>query len=442
MEQLSDLLRHMQQDLREPQPENTGFRQITWTLTLSEPSELLSWLATQPAYPQFYWQHRQENEEAAVCGQVCGFHHIQEAERFLLQHNCDRHVRIWGLNAFNQSLHDESSRVSPSYLFLPRVELLRQDMTLSLSINLFSETSLQQDADEAAAFIKFLLPMCPLPPLQADVSTVQHQPDRQNWIALLQRALRDITSGVMEKVVLARATTLTLKQPLQATTFMAASRAANHHCFHFMLAHDARQAFLGSSPERLYRRDGTQLETEALAGTAASDRDDKKAAAFAHWLMKDTKNQCENMLVVDDICQRLQQSALSLDVTPPEVVRLRKVQHLRRTIQATLKQPSDTACLDDLQPTAAVAGLPRHIARQFIAENEPFERRWYAGSAGYLSRQQAEFCVALRSAEINDNILTLYAGAGIVAGSDPEQEWQELENKAAGLKSLLDGDMS
>ncbi|MFJ5362548.1 isochorismate synthase MenF [Pectobacterium sp. CHL-2024] len=438
MKQLSDLLQHLQQDLREPQPERAGFRQITRSLTLSDASELLPWLATQPVYPQFYWQHRQDREEAAVCGNVCGFHHIQDAEAFLVQQQCDPDVRIWGLNAFNQT--KEGGASSPSYLFLPRAELRRQDDTLSLTINLFSDTSLQQDAIEASAFINLLLPPAPQPLLHAEVQSVGHQPERQGWIDLLQRALHDINTGLMEKVVLARATTLTLTQPLQATTFMAASRAANHHCFHFMLAHDARHAFLGSSPERLYRRRGSELETEALAGTVASDA--RKATELADWLMNDTKNQCENMLVVDDICQRLQQSALSLDVMPPEIVRLRKVQHLRRTIHATLHTASDSACLNALQPTAAVAGLPRQEARRFIAEHEPFERGWYAGSAGYLSRQQSEFSVALRSAEVRDHVLTLYAGAGIVAGSDPEQEWQELENKAAGLRSLLDGDMS
>ncbi|WP_370463321.1 isochorismate synthase MenF [Pectobacterium sp. CFBP8739] len=440
MKQLSDLLRHLQQDLREPQPERAGFRQITRSLTLSDASELLPWLATQPVYPQFYWQHRQDREEAAVCGNVCGFHHIQDAEAFLVQQQCDPNVRIWGLNAFNQI--KESGTYSSGYLFLPRAELRRQDDTLSLSINLFSDTSLQQDAAEASAFINLLLPSASSLALHAEVQSVGHQPERQGWIDLLQLALHDINAGLMEKVVLARATTLTLTQPLQATTFMAASRAANHHCFHFMLAHDARHAFLGSSPERLYRRRGSELETEALAGTVTSDRDAHKAAELADWLMNDTKNQCENMLVVDDICQRLQQSALSLDVMPPEIVRLRKVQHLRRTIHATLRTASDSACLSALQPTAAVAGLPRQEARRFIAEHEPFERGWYAGSAGYLSRQQSEFSVALRSAEVRDHILTLYAGAGIVAGSDPEQEWQELENKAAGLRSLLDGDMS
>ncbi|MBO9932848.1 hypothetical protein J7393_21840, partial [Xanthomonas phaseoli pv. dieffenbachiae] len=141
MKQLSDLLQHLQQDLREPQPERAGFRQITRSLTLSDASELLPWLATQPVYPQFYWQHRQDREEAAVCGNVCGFHHIQDAEAFLVQQQCDPDVRIWGLNAFNQT--KEGGAPSSGYLFLPRAELRRQDDTLSLSINLFSDTSLQ-----------------------------------------------------------------------------------------------------------------------------------------------------------------------------------------------------------------------------------------------------------------------------------------------------------
>jgi menaquinone-specific isochorismate synthase len=113
------------------------------------------------------------------------------------------------------------------------------------------------------------------------------------------------------------------------------------------------------------------------------------------------------------------------------------VQHLRRCIWTELKHADDEQCLHVLQPTAAVAGLPRQAARAFIQNVEPFDREWYAGSAGYLSPEQSEFCVALRSARVQGAALRLYAGAGIVSGSDPEQEWQEIENKAAGLRSLL-----
>lgn len=81
--------------------------------------------------------------------------------------------------------------------------------------------------------------------------------------------------------------------------------------------------------------------------------------------------------------------------------------------------------------TAARGGAP------FIAEHEPFEREWYAGSAGYLSMEQSEFCVSLRSARLKDETIRIYAGAGLVAGSQAALEWQEIENKAAALLTLL-----
>lgn len=446
VKQLSHLLRRMQQVLREPQPALPGSRQLVVSLSMdvalaeeSEPS-LLPWLATQPVYPQFYWQHRQEPEEAAVCGVVRGFRHIRDAEDFFQHYRSAPDVRVWGLNGFERTAGEEGE--SADYLFLPRVEVMRQGDRLSLKVNLFSEDSLQADADEAAAFIKFLLPAHPIAPLTSRIVAQEHQPSREGWVSMLEQALASIAADEMEKVVLARCTTLTLSQPLRPASMMAASRAANHRCFHFMLAHNAEQAFMGSSPERLYLRQGTTLNTEALAGTVASDDDDCTAETLAQWLMNDRKNQCENQFVVDDISQRLQQSTATLDVMPAEVIRLRKVQHLRRAIRATLHQASDTTCLNDLQPTAAVAGLPRQAARAFIRQVEPFTRGWYAGSAGYLSLAQAEFCVALRSAEINGDKINLYSGAGILPGSDPEQEWVELDNKAAGLKTLFDGEVS
>ena len=225
--------------------------------------------------------------------------------------------------------------------------------------------------------------------------------------------------------------------PVNAAAMMAASRRLNLNCYHFYMAFDGENAFLGSSPERLWRRRDKALRTEALAGTVANHPDDKQAQQLGEWLMADDKNQRENMLVVEDICQRLQADTQTLDVLPPQVLRLRKVQHLRRCIWTSLNKADDVICLHQLQPTAAVAGLPRDLARQFIARHEPFTREWYAGSAGYLSLQQSEFCVSLRSAKISGNIVRLYAGAGIVRGSDPEQEWQEIDNKAAGLRTLL-----
>lgn len=401
---------------------------------------LLSWLAAQPHYPQFYWQHRDEDEEVAVCGQLKCFNCLAQAHQFLsaLQENDPQNndIRIWGLNAWDTVIPGriDNQKGDNAYLFLPRIEIRREQQNIAIYINILGE----EDKQTALDFLQTIQPCVEIAPLSVNVVSAHHSLTQSQWNDYLTLALNEIKQGHFEKVVPARATCLSLDKPLNAIPFMKASRDVNHHCYHYMLAFSACDAFVGSSPERLYKRDNALFYTEALAGTVASAEDDKQAQQLANWLMNDKKNQHENLVVVDDICQRLQGGVEGVDVSPADVIRLRKVQHLRRYIHGKLIHADDTDCLQRLQPTAAVCGLPRSCARDFIRQNEPFERRWYAGSAGYVGLSQAEFAVSLRCGELRDNTLTLYAGAGVVAGSDPLQEWIEIENKAAGLRTLLE----
>ena len=421
---LESLMRHLSQEM----PAAPGIRIYDIPFPLNDAFDALGWLASQPVWPQFYWQQRNGDEEAAVLGAVAAFSSLESAQQFLHQHDNHPDLRIWGLNAF------EPQRGN---LLLPRLEWRRCAGVASLRLHLYSDVSLREDAAQAVAFISSLANVKPLPALRLRLTGEQNWPDKTGWIDLIKLATQTINGEQLDKVVLARATDLQFSQPVNAAAVMASSRRLNLNCYHFFMAFSADSAFLGSSPERLYRRRDTALRTEALAGTVANHPEDHRAWQLGEWLMKDDKNQRENMLVVEDICQRLQGCTQTLDVLPPQVLRLRKVQHLRRCIWTELNQADDTLCLMQLQPTAAVAGIPRELAREFIQQNEPFEREWYAGSAGYLSRRQSEFCVSLRSAKISANVVRLYAGAGIVRGSDPEQEWQEIDNKAAGLRTLL-----
>lgn len=421
---LESLMRHLSQEM----PAAPGIRIYDIPFPLNDAFDALGWLASQPVWPQFYWQQRNGDEEAAVLGAVAAFSSLESAQQFLHQHDNHPDLRIWGLNAF------EPQRGN---LLLPRLEWRRCAGVASLRLHLYSDVSLREDAAQAIAFISSLAPVKPLPALRLNLTGEQHWPEKAGWIDLIKLATQTIAGEGLDKVVLARATDLQFSQSVNAAAVMASSRRLNLNCYHFFMAFSADTAFLGSSPERLYRRRDTALRTEALAGTVANHPEDHRAWQLGDWLMKDDKNQRENMLVVEDICQRLQGCTQTLDVLPPQVLRLRKVQHLRRCIWTELNQADDMLCLMQLQPTAAVAGIPRELAREFIQQNEPFEREWYAGSAGYLSLRQSEFCVSLRSAKISANVVRLYAGAGIVRGSDPEQEWQEIDNKAAGLRTLL-----
>ncbi len=422
---LENLLRHLSQEI----PATPGIRVIDIPFPLKDAFDALSWLASQQTYPQFYWQQRNGDEEAAVLGAITRFTSLDQAQRFLRQHPEHADLRIWGLNAFDPSQGN---------LLLPRLEWRRCGGKATLRLTLFSESSLQHDAIKAKEFIAALVSIKPLPGLHFN-HHARTTLAGQNGLDAINRTgnenhRRRVSST--KWFLLGQLTCISQVRSI-AAAMMAASRRLNLNCYHFYMAFDGENAFLGSSPERLWRRRDNALRTEALAGTVANHPDDKQAQHLGEWLMADDKNQRENMLVVEDICQRLQADTQTLDVLPPQVLRLRKVQHLRRCIWTSLNKADDVICLHQLQPTAAVAGLPRDLARQFIARHEPFTREWYAGSAGYLSLQQSEFCVSLRSAKISGNVVRLYAGAGIVRGSDPEQEWQEIDNKAAGLRTLL-----
>lgn len=427
MNSVATAWQHMQQKLTKEFANAPGFQAFSVALDLSEESDPLGWLTGQTLYPQFYWQHRDGNEEIAALGEVKRFLTFEEAQAFC-QYEAMPSVRIWGLNAFD---------LSQSYLFLPRFEWRRVGGEAVLWLYLYSETSLQDDASQAQQLIEQLLPETAIPSLNLNLLSETHYPVLSDWCSLIEQAIQAIDHAVLDKVVLARASELVFSSAVSVAGFMAASRRINLHCYHFLMRLSAAEAFLGSSPECLWQRVHLRLYTEALAGTVANHVEDSRAKALAEWLLKDDKNQRENMLVLEDICQRLQSVVNQLDVLPPQIIRLRNVQHLQRGIYASLKNPDDGVCLKQLQPTAAVAGLPRERARKFIALHEPCEREWYAGSAGYLSVEQTEFCVALRSAKVKGDIVRLYAGAGIVAGSVALQEWQEIENKAAGLRTLL-----
>lgn len=424
---VSTALERLHGCLAEDFPPSCGTRIFAIPFPPDDAFDPLLWCGHQAHWPQFYWRQRQGDEELAALGAARTFASLTEAHRFL-QHHGREDLRICGLNAFDPQ---------QGSLLLPRLEWRRVGDRASLRLVLCSETSLREDAAAAREFLRTLTPEQSQPAALPAMVGERHFPPYPQWRGLVVQATRAIAAGELDKVVLARATDVRFAGPLDPRAIVAASRRSNRRCFHFMMAFNPQQAFLGSTPERLWRRRGTLLRTEALAGTVASHSDDRQAQRLADWLMKDDKNQRENRLVVEDICQRLRDDVRALDVLPPQVVRLRKVQHLRRCIRGELYQPDDARCLHQLQPTAAVAGLPRRAALDFITRHEPFTREWYAGSAGYLSLAQSEFCVALRSAKIDNETLRLYAGAGIVSGSDPEQEWQEIENKAAGLRSLL-----
>ena len=386
---------------------------------LAEESSLLGWLKSQNQhFPHFFFEKRDENQTIATIGAVETFSSLEEAQAFVQSNSLSLvgGIQFEGLCQF----------------VLPRLMLVKnsQKLTAYLTLNISEQTVDFTDifAEQGTAF--FVQNHQILPPQPACTF--------EQWKANIEQAIIQIKSGDLRKVVLANATQLTFENHISAYDLVEQSREINLGCYHFLWAENAQNAFVGSTPERLYYRKGNQLFTEALAGTVAVSDNPIETEKNAQWLLKDTKNIYENQLVVEDIEAHLNTYVEAFEVHSPEIKRLHNVQHLRRLIEAILKADVlDQDCLRQIHPTAAIAGLPRAKATQFIAKNEPFKRGWYAGTLGIFNLQEAEFCVTLRSAKIEHNQITLYAGAGIVAESESVSEWQEIERKSQALAKLL-----
>lgn len=397
-----------------------GWIQLTAEVNLSvEESLLLGWLKSQNQhFPHFFFEKRDENQTIATIGAVKTFSSLEEAQIFV--------------QSTSLSLVGGIQFEGRCQFVLPRLMLVKnsQKLTAYLTLNL---------SEQAVDFTEFFTKLNSTSPVQNyQILAPQSACTFEQWKANIEQAIIQIKSGDLRKVVLANAIQLTFENLISAYDLVEQSRTINLGCYHFLWAENAQNAFVGSTPERLYYRKGNQLFTEALAGTVAVSDDPIETEQNAQWLLKDAKNLYENLLVVEDIEEHLNAYVEAFEVHLPEIKRLHNVQHLRRRIEAILKADVfDQDCLRQIHPTAAVAGLPRAKAKQFIAQNEPFKRGWYAGTLGIFNPQEAEFCVTLRSAKIEHNQITLYAGAGIVKESEPVSEWQEIERKSQALAKLL-----
>ncbi|OOF45517.1 isochorismate synthase [Rodentibacter trehalosifermentans] len=382
---------------------------------------LLAWLKSQSAYPQFYLHFRDENKSIAALGAVRKFSSLNLAQEFI-EHF---HFPLLGGLQFQGC----------GQFILPQLLLETNEQHTTISCFVEGKASAQSTLAQLKTLPK-MTALCPLPK-QIPLYTEQGA-NKQMWCDWVNQALYEIKQGELTKLVLANERVFHLKQPVNPYDFLAESEKHNQGCYHFLWAENPRSTFVGSTPERLFAREYNLFLTEALAGTAPITADLKENQQQAQWLLNDEKNLNENWLVVQDISQNIQAMVESFDVSEVELKPLRKVQHLLRKIRANLTAHyRDSALLKAIHPTAAVSGLPQQQARMILSEIETFDRGWYAGTLGVMSEAYSEFCVAIRSAFIERNRIRVFAGAGIVEGSEPLAEWKEIERKASGLISLF-----
>jgi salicylate biosynthesis isochorismate synthase len=336
------------------------------------------------------------------------------------------------------------SSLSPGSLILPELSLCRSGGRTFLTVNAVVQPGddAAQRSEALAARLAGLRAEAPLPML--DPHPTAHAEIRSarppgDFEAAVSAATARIEAGEMSKVVLAREVVVSAGAAHDPAALFGAMREQFPACFCFCCG-TPEAAFTGASPELLVRRSGASVSTVALAGSTRRSSDPAVDDHLGEQLLRSDKDRREQRIVSERIVRALRPHAVWVEAAPePEIVKVANIQHLATPVIAQLAEPRSAIELAGmLHPTPAVGGEPWPRAARVIGELEGMDRGWYAGPVGWMdATEDGEFCVALRSALLRDREAHLFAGVGVVAGSDPAAELAETEVKLQALLPLL-----
>ncbi len=335
------------------------------------------------------------------------------------------------------------SSFAPASLILSEVSLCSSDGRCFLTANLVvspgdnGAAAAERVGARLAGLRTDPLPM--LDPHLTDRPEIHSVHPPGDFEAAVTAATARIAQGKMSKVVLAREVTVEAAAAHDPAAIFGALREQFPSCFCFCRG-TPEAAFLGATPELLIRRAGAGASTVALAGSTRRSSDPAVDDHLGEQLLRSDKNRREQRIVAERIVRKLRPHAVWVQSAPePEVVKIANIQHLATPVIAQLAEPRSAVELAGmLHPTPAVGGEPWPRAAATIADLERMDRGWYAAPIGWMdATEDGEFCVALRSALLRDREARLFAGVGVVAGSDPAAELAETEVKLQALLPLV-----
>ncbi len=257
------------------------------------------------------------------------------------------------------------------------------------------------------------------------------------WAQAVIAAVGRIRAGELRKVVLARDLHATASESIDIRILLARLAARAPGCFTFACA-----GLVGATPELLIRREGRDIASLVLAGTMARGGSKADDDALSAALLASAKNAEEHQYSVDSVRDRLSPLCLAMSVDPePFLLQMADYQHLATAVTGEVSgDTSALALAASLHPTAAICGTPAQTALELIRELEGMDRGRYSGPVGWMdARGNGEWGIALRCGEIEGNRARLFAGCGIVAGSQADSEVAETETKFRPMRRALEG---
>ena len=260
----------------------------------------------------------------------------------------------------------------------------------------------------------------------------------QAWKERVAQAIKQIEDSKVDKVVLARDVVATSDSEIDSRGIL--KKLAQEYPSTWTFAVDG---LIGATPELLLRLSRGMVTSRVLAGTIPKTGDDEKDLALAASLARSSKDLEEHEYAVRSVAEALEPFCSSTNVPEsPFVLHLANVMHLATDVTGALIESKNRvdafSLLKSLHPSAAVCGTPRNIAFDIIDEIEGMNRGRYAGPVGWIDASgDGELGIALRTGQISGNQIRIFAGCGIVAGSNPDKELEESAAKMIPMRSSL-----
>jgi isochorismate synthase len=253
---------------------------------------------------------------------------------------------------------------------------------------------------------------------------------------LVAKALKSIQNKEFQKVVLSRKEEITILN-FDVETILKKMIQQYSNAFKYCFFHPKIGTWIGATPEQFLKTDGNVFKTVALAGT--------QLATSSKNIAWQNKEEVEQQLVTDFIVQSLEELVKEITISTPYSEKAGNVWHIKTDISATLKSKKILKkVIASLHPTPAVCGLPKHSAKNFIRENEGYNREYYSGFLGELNIDlvtfktlQTDLFVNLRCMKIIKDKAQLFMGCGITKDSNPEAEYLETVNKSMTMKKII-----
>jgi menaquinone-specific isochorismate synthase len=442
---------------------NKGARLLSYSRAIA-PVDLLAFLRSAPPHEQrIYWENR--DDEIAFAGYgaaleltAAGHDRIASIQRqardvfdAAIVEGLETGIvpRLFGGFAFRPDHQPQGpwSAFPSAYFVLPRYLLTRSGDRAWLTVNAFIEPGAENALSMTlASMIQRLAALNQTRWLSEYDQTWMRSPEisfplgHDFWVQQVETAVGRIRAGELGKVVLSRTMDIAFSDPIDPLFALENLRQRYKDTFRFLIEPAVDNAFFGATPELLVNVSGARLETAALAGSRPRGSTPESDHELALDLLLDPKERSEHAFVADAVRELLAPMVTGLHAPgEPGILKLSNIQHLHTPFEGTLKPGADIlSIVERLHPTPALGGYPQRVATDVIARTEPIDRGWYAAPIGWFDHEgNGTFAVAIRSAVTVDCTARLYAGAGIVADSQAEREWDETRLKFRPVANAL-----